>query len=72
MPTVTYTFNLPDEREEYETFLRGPNYESALLEFGEYLKSLMKYDPKGMAVETIDTIREKFHEINSTNETGVF
>ncbi len=45
MPIATLTFNLPDEREEYETTMKASSYAAAIWELDQtHLRSATKYD----------------------------
>lgn len=45
MPTVTLKFNLPEEREEYETTMKASDYASVLWDLDQtHLRGATKYD----------------------------
>jgi hypothetical protein len=43
MPKVTITFNLPEEKSEYETCLNAGNYSALVYEFTNLLREKVKY-----------------------------
>ncbi len=44
MPKVTFTYDLPEERNEHLIHVRAGEMFSAIWEFGQYLRRLQKYD----------------------------
>ena len=62
-------FNLPEEQEEYGTYLSGPRAICALTELAEYLRSLSKQDRESVEVEKVVL---KFWEIVQENEVVIW
>ena len=44
MPKATLTFNLPEEREEYETATQGAGWKFALDDIMTRLRTMIKYE----------------------------
>ena len=61
MPTATLTFQLPEESEEHQLALNAGKMDSVLREFDEHLRSLVKYDHKGVDSQTVSTLRDELH-----------
>jgi hypothetical protein len=69
-------FDLPEEREEFETAVKAGKVESALLEFANWLRAEYKYGPNkypnfdGVEQEldshTISVVRGKFHDCTNS------
>lgn len=83
MPTVSFTFELPEEQYEFEIASKAIKFISAIDSIKEYLRSLEKYqayykdvstDPPELCDDhkdvptSIETIRDKVHEILCENE----
>lgn len=66
---ATFTFNLPEEQEEFAVFINARSIHAALHEFGEFLRSEFKYNTNlsSEKVEYLETVRNKFHEIVNNN-----
>lgn len=59
MPKATLKFNLPEEREEYETAYKGAEYRNALLEFSE---KFVEWDD-GHPKPDYESIRKEFFKM---------
>ena len=70
MPKVTFTFNLPDEENEYKVMSQAPNSQRMLWDFSQQLRSWYKYhhDFKD-ADDALNKIRDEFYRL--LNEYGV-
>ena len=57
---VTIRFNLPEERDEHETFIKAGEYKDALREIDNHLRSLIKHGHDYDSVESLaeDLCRE--------------
>ena len=68
---ATFTFNLPDEQEEYTDSLNGSKYISVLMEVLDILRKMRKYqDVETLPIEEIE--RLIYAEINSRDLGGLF
>lgn len=68
MPEGILKFNLPEEREEFETAVNAPKWKGVVWEFDQELRKVVKYsDPKTPEEETVvntyEKIRDKLWEI---------
>lgn len=57
--SATLSFNLPDERPEFMSAVRGASYEGALCELDEWLRTQIKHSDK----EEWQPVRDKFWEL---------
>lgn len=79
MPSITiiHEFNLPEEREEYNTMMNAGAYLCALTEMSETFRSAYKYGVSGDVefgeheCKTIEKLRDLFHGILIDNEVDV-
>lgn len=64
MPKATFTFNLPEEENEYKIMSQAPNTQRMLWDFSQQLRSWYKYshDFKD-ADDALDKIREEFYRL---------
>ena len=64
MPKATFTFNLPDEENEYKVMSKAQNTQRMLWDFSQQLRSWQKYhhDFKS-ADDALDKIREEFYNL---------
>jgi len=53
---ATYTFNLPEEREEHEHFLKGVEYDSRLLEIYNLARSYRKQEQDERVIDILTEI----------------
>ena len=67
--TATLTFNLPEEEPEFRLACNGARWMSAMHDFDQHLRSLLKYDDtiSGEAYDALDKAREKLYEILQEN-----
>jgi hypothetical protein len=63
MPKVTLTFDLPDDTEHYTQCMDGPALRSAVDEFRNYLRSLVKYQSESYSKEQLKVIEEIREEL---------
>ena len=64
MPRVTFTFNLPDEENEYKVMSQAPDTQRMLWDFSQQLRSWYKYshDFKD-ADDALNKIRDEFYRL---------
>jgi hypothetical protein len=68
MPKATLEFSLPEERSEYLDAISGTNYSIFVSEFGNHLRSKLKYETLTEDEYRIyDEVRTKFYEILNEN-----
>ena len=63
---ATLEFNLPEEREEFETSVNAYRYKSALWELDNYLRGKIKHAPDDMHDEFLNAlkmVRNELHEL---------
>ena len=65
---VILEFNLPEESEEHELHMKGPEFHYVLWEFSNYLRNQLKYgdfddDNKPNVYETLESVRDEFFRI---------
>jgi hypothetical protein len=72
MPKVSFHFNLPEEKEEFETTSKAFEYKSALREIDDYLRRILKYDCQRLEQElkVFEEVREKFFQILDDEDVG--
>jgi hypothetical protein len=59
MPKATLTFNLPDEKPEFEYAQKGIDYSIVLSEVLEYIRRRLKYEePNEGETKELEAIRE--------------
>lgn len=61
MPTVTLTFNLPEERCELDAAMRGANFIAAVFDFDQELRKVVKWGGDDVPEEK----RELYQEIRT-------
>jgi len=60
---ATLTFNLPEDREEYELAVNGSKYYCAASDFSNYLRHKLKYIELEEREQVIfEEVRKKFYE----------
>ena len=66
MPTLTYTFNLPEDQSDADLHANAQTLHSATWAFQNYLRSLDKYQDEKVeemsARELLDEVIAQFHE----------
>lgn len=64
MPRATFTFNLPDEENEYRVMSQAPDTQRMLWDFSQQLRSWQKYshDFKD-ADDALNKIRDEFYRL---------
>lgn len=75
---ATFSFNLPEETEEYETYRKAPQIESFLSGFEEYLRRNRKYgitddlrDKFGdnpLVLQVVDAIEEIYYQMKNDTD----
>ena len=65
MARITMSFNLPEEREEYELAYKGIKYSIVIDEFDNWLRSILKYNESKTEAEIAiyQECRDKLHEL---------
>lgn len=72
MPKATFSFNLPDEQNEYEVMSQAPHMQRMLWDFSQQLRSWQKYhhDFKD-ANDALDKIREEFYRLINEHNINI-
>ena len=69
MPLATIQFNLPEDRDDFHTAIKGAKYRAALCDLDEELRKIVKYgseeDNRAM---TPDKVRARLWEILAEND----
>lgn len=63
---ATLEFNLPEEREAFETAVNAHRYKSALWELDQYLRGKIKHAPDNMHDEfynALKVVRAELHQL---------
>lgn len=70
---ATLTFDLPEEREEFELATRAAAFMLVLHDFDQHLRSQMKYNDQLSAEQfkIYDDLRSKLHEFASDNNVEI-
>lgn len=64
MPTVTMSFNLPDEREEYLQASQGTDAHLVLWDLDQWLRSKIKYtELSDVEEQCFDATRKHLHDL---------
>jgi len=65
MPRIYLSFNADTEREDFEAAFAGAEYKYAIEDISNWLRNIVKYDPKLKDVErrVYQEVREKMVEI---------
>lgn len=64
MPKVTFTFDLPDEENEYRVINQAQNSQRMLWDFNQQLRSWRKYGHSFKnADDALDKIKDEFHRL---------
>ena len=58
MPRATLEFNLPEEREEFDTAAKAMDYRLILSDYDEHLRQLVKYETEALSEETYAKVQE--------------
>lgn len=61
-------FNLPEEKEEFETAVSGGNYKSALYELDQYLRNKAKHSSNENESEIAQIVRDELYRLMSDNK----
>lgn len=72
MPKATFTFNLPEEENEYKVMSQAPNAQCVLWDFSQQLRSWRKYhhDFKD-ADDALNRIRDEFYSLLNQHEVNI-
>lgn len=65
MPKIKIEFDLPEDQQEYELYINGPNYSCIIEDVDNYLRSMIKYPLDGMTeaeIERMQVIRNMLRE----------
>lgn len=63
---ATFTFNLPEDKEDLKTFSNAQDYKLALWEIEQYLRNKTKYPPDSIKDEELkayNNVRMEFYKI---------
>jgi hypothetical protein len=72
MPKVTFTFNLPDEENEYKVMSQAQNSQRMLWDFSQQLRAWYKYGHQFKdADDALDKIREEFYRLLNDNQVDI-
>jgi hypothetical protein len=72
MPQVTFTFNLPDEENEYKVMSQAQNSQRMLWDFSQQLRAWYKYGHQFKdADDALDKIREEFYRLLNDNQVDI-
>jgi hypothetical protein len=64
MPKATFTFNLPEEENEYKVMSQSQNSQRMLWDFSQQLRSWYKYGHQFKdADDALNKIREEFYRL---------
>lgn len=72
MSKVTFSFSLPEEREEYEIAAAAGKMHSALWEFSQWLRTNTKYwnEESGLNEDTLEKVKEEFWRTLNDEDIG--
>ena len=67
--TATLSFNLPEDRYEFDAAIQGEQWRSALNELDQELRSRIKYEENknNLCPNTMSFLRERIAEIMTSN-----
>jgi len=72
MPKVTFTFNLPDEENEYKVMSQAQNSQRMLWDFSQQLRAWYKYGHQFKdADDALDKIREEFYRLLNDHQVDI-
>jgi hypothetical protein len=72
MPKVTFTFNLPDEDNEYKVMSQAQNSQRMLWDFSQQLRAWYKYGHQFKdADDALDKIREEFYRLLNDHQVDI-
>ena len=61
---ATLTFQLPDEKQEFNSATNGEKYASALWDIKQYIRGVLKYGTE----DDLETVLERVRELIPTDE----
>ena len=67
----TIEFNLPEERNEFDTFLAGSKYHSVLWELYNWLRSQWKYDAGDIDGDVAEVVWQKVCDLMEEEEVSI-
>lgn len=72
MPKATLTFNLPEERDEFNTANKAVDMSIVLSEFDNYLRGILKYGSERYKTKkellVVEELRTKLNELRTEYE----
>ena len=74
MPKGILEFNLPEEKEEFESAQNGSLYKLVVWELDQHLRGILKYNSDAheeKTLEELQKIRDKIHEVLSDYELNL-
>jgi hypothetical protein len=72
MPKVTFTFNLPDEENEYKVMSQAQNSQRMLWDFSQQLRAWYKYGHQFKdADDALGKIREEFYRLLNNYQVDI-
>lgn len=72
MPKATFTFNLPDEENDYKVMSQAPNSQRMLWDFSQQLRSWYKYGHQFKdADDALSKIREEFYRLLNNHQVDI-
>jgi len=72
MPKATFTFNLPDEENEYKVMSQAPNSQRMLWDFSQQLRTWYKYGHTFKdADDAVSKIRDEFYRLLNDHQVDI-
>jgi hypothetical protein len=72
MPKATFTFNLPDEENEYKVMSQAQNSQRMLWDFSQQLRAWYKYGHQFKdADDALNKIREEFYRLLNDHQVDI-
>jgi hypothetical protein len=72
MPKATFTFNLPDEENEYKVMSQAPNSQRMLWDFSQQLRAWYKYGHTFKdADDAVSKIRDEFYRLLNDHQVDI-
>jgi len=72
MPKATFTFNLPEEENEYKVMSQAPNSQRMLWDFSQQLRAWYKYGHTFKdADDAVSKIRDEFYRLLNDHQVDI-
>jgi len=72
MPKATFTFNLPEEENEYKVMSQSQNSQRMLWDYSQQLRAWYKYGHQFKdADDALDKIREEFYRLLNEHQINI-